>query len=125
MWESVEAKGECQIPWGWLCVCTRVCGVFVTRGSLWRPEESVRSPEVGFPGSCELSRGCWELNSRPVEEQQVLFTMGSSLQLQEWLSLENTIPRRFLHHTVCIESLSYLLFWTKLKSSHFQVAGRG
>jgi hypothetical protein len=40
----------------------------------------------GSPGTGVLgSYGCWELNSNPLEEEQVLLTAEPSLQLQEFL----------------------------------------
>ena len=38
-------------------------------------------PGTGVTNSCELSCGCWELNLGPLEEQSVLLTAESSLQL--------------------------------------------
>lgn len=31
----------------------------------WGPEEGVGSPETGVKDSCEMPRGCWELNLSP------------------------------------------------------------
>jgi len=39
------------------------------------PEESIRF----FIDGCEPPRGCWKLNSGPLEEQSVLLTMEPSL----------------------------------------------
>ena len=36
--------------------------------------------ELEFTDSCELPRGCWELNLGPLEEQSVLLTPEPSLQ---------------------------------------------
>jgi hypothetical protein len=40
------------------------------------PEEGIRSHYNG----CEPQRGCWELNSEPLEEQSVLLTAEPSFQ---------------------------------------------
>lgn len=52
-----------------LKLCARVCvGVNVPECSQpWRPEQGVRLPEAGIALDC----GCWELNLRLLEEQQV------------------------------------------------------
>ena len=34
--------------------------------------EEHKTLETGVAGSCEMPRGRWELNQRPLEEQQVL-----------------------------------------------------
>ena len=39
-----------------------------------RPEDCIRYPGTGVTDDCELPCGCQELNSGPVEEQQVLLT---------------------------------------------------
>ena len=39
---------------------------------LQRPEEDIRSPGAGVVDGYEPSCGCWELNSGPLQEQQVL-----------------------------------------------------
>ena len=43
--------------------------------------ESVRSHGTRITDSCELPRGCWELNSSLLEEKPVLLTTEPSLQL--------------------------------------------
>ena len=42
----------------------------------YMPEEGIRSQLDG----CEPPRGCWELNSGPLEEQTVLLTTEPSFQ---------------------------------------------
>jgi hypothetical protein len=44
-------------------------------------EGSVGSHETTITGSCEPPHECWESNSGPLEEQQVLLNTESSLQL--------------------------------------------
>lgn len=44
---------------------------------LWSPEEGIRSLVTD---DCESSCGCWELNTRPLEEQPVLLITKSSPQ---------------------------------------------
>jgi hypothetical protein len=44
-----------------------------------RPEEDVRSP-MGVTDGYELLSGWWELNTGPLEEQNVLLTAEPSLQ---------------------------------------------
>jgi hypothetical protein len=34
---------------------------------------------------CEPPCGCWDLNSRPLEEQSVLLTIEPSLQLKKYI----------------------------------------
>jgi hypothetical protein len=41
--------------------------------------EGIEYPGTGLTDSCELSCGCWELNSGPPEEQPVLSTTKPSL----------------------------------------------
>lgn len=41
---------------------------------LRRPQEGIGSPGTVAAGGCELSRGCWELNLRPRQEQPVFST---------------------------------------------------
>jgi hypothetical protein len=60
-------------PWVPMC---RLCAWFP-----WRPEEGVGLPTTGVPDDYELRDGCWESNSGPLEEQSVLLTTESSLQL--------------------------------------------
>ena len=47
-----------------------------------KPEEDIGSLVAGVIGSCERPNvcGCWELNSGPLQEQQVLLTPELSLQ---------------------------------------------
>lgn len=47
-----------------------------------KAKENVGSPGAVVTGSCELPRGCWKLNSGPLEAQQELLTSESSLQPQ-------------------------------------------
>ena len=47
---------------------------------LWRLEETTVSPGTGVSGGCELPYGCWEPNSDPLLEQQLLLTTGPPLQ---------------------------------------------
>jgi hypothetical protein len=59
--------------------------------------ESYGTSGTGVTDSCVLSCGCWELNSGPLEEQPVLFTVKPSLQLQRFaLSMLSHIPCMFL-----------------------------
>ena len=48
--------------------------------SAW-PEEGTGPPGTRVTEGCELTYGCWEWNSGPLEEQPVLLTAESSLQL--------------------------------------------
>lgn len=43
-------------------------------------EEGVMVPETVITGSCEPLHQCWELNPRPLQEQQVLLIAEPSLQ---------------------------------------------
>lgn len=43
-------------------------------------KEGIRSPEIGVPCCCVLPFGCWELNPCPLEEQQMLLTIETSLK---------------------------------------------
>lgn len=45
---------------------------------LKRPEESITSPEI--TDGCELTHGCWKLNSSPLEDQPGILTVKPSLQ---------------------------------------------
>ena len=45
--------------------------------TLWLSSET---PEEGIRSHCEPLRGCWELNSGPLEEQSVHLTAEPSLQ---------------------------------------------
>lgn len=56
------------------CLCTKC--VQCPRS----PEESIVSPRTGVTGFCEQPKGCWELNSSPLEEQQVPLTTEPSRQ---------------------------------------------
>ena len=42
--------------------------------------EGVRCPRTGVKDSCGPPCGCWELNSNPLEEQQVPLTTEPALQ---------------------------------------------
>ena len=48
----------------------------------YMPSCQKRAPDTIING-CEPSRGCWELNSGPLEEQSVLSTSEPSLQPPE------------------------------------------
>lgn len=50
-------------------------------GSLRRPEERIGSLRGGVTDGRELPCGCWEQNSAPLQEPQVLLTAEASLQL--------------------------------------------
>jgi hypothetical protein len=52
-----------------------VCGYTVT---VFR--HTRRGHQIPLTDGCELPCGCWELNSRPLEEQPVFLTAKSSLQ---------------------------------------------
>ena len=57
------------------CVCVCVCmGVKYPE---W-PEKDVRSPGAGVICGGKLSYGFWDLNSGPLEKQQVLLTTAPS-----------------------------------------------
>lgn len=49
---------------------------------LWGPEEGTRWSGTDFMDVCELLCGHWELNLRPLQEQQVLSTTVPFLQTQ-------------------------------------------
>ena len=49
---------------------------------VWRSEEGIRSPETGVTGGCEPPCRCWEPNSGPLQEQQMLLTAKPSFQTQ-------------------------------------------
>jgi hypothetical protein len=57
--------------------------------AVFRHQKRVSYP---IPDGCEPLCGCWELNSRPVEEQSVLLTAEPSLQPS------NTGLKIFLSH---------------------------
>jgi hypothetical protein len=52
---------------------------------LWRSEESIGPPGTDVKDGCELSCECLELNTGPIQEQQVLLTAESSLQPPNFL----------------------------------------
>ena len=61
-----------------------------------------RAPDLIIDG-CEPPCGCWELNSRPLEEQKVLLTAEPSLQppqviLKEGLASISTVILQTLKH---------------------------
>jgi hypothetical protein len=47
-----------------------------------KPEGDGESLGPGVTDGCKLLCGCWDLNPGPLEEQLILFTAESSLQLQ-------------------------------------------
>jgi hypothetical protein len=53
---------------------------------------SVRFPGTRITDSCELLRGCWELNLGPLEEQSVLLTAEPSLQPPNFYFLKRVAP---------------------------------
>jgi hypothetical protein len=53
--------------------------------SLWRSEDFIKSPGNGVANGREPPWVYWELNSGPLQEQQVLLTAEPSLQL--WVFL--------------------------------------
>lgn len=48
-------------------------------------------PWTGVIGSCELLRGCWELNAGPLQEQPVFLTAEPSLWPQCCYSINNEV----------------------------------
>lgn len=57
----------------------------------WRPEEVIGSPETGVMDGFKLSCECWEPNSAPLQEQQLLTTTEPSPQaLEQCLKRENS-----------------------------------
>jgi hypothetical protein len=48
--------------------------------SPWRPEKSIKSPELELTDGCELSCGCWEANLSPLEKQPALSVAEPSFQ---------------------------------------------
>lgn len=56
--------------------CTYICTQLVC---LVLPEVSPGSPGIGVRDGCEPLCGCWVLNLGPLQEQQVLVTIESSL----------------------------------------------
>lgn len=62
-----------------LCVqvsCSHICAPWCLK----QPEVSAVSSVAKVPASCEVSSGCWGLNSDPVEEQHVLLPTEPVLQ---------------------------------------------
>lgn len=55
--------------------------------SAHRGEKRGLDPQTGVRDSFTLMHGCWEPNPGPVQEQEVLLTMGLSLQPQRILFL--------------------------------------
>lgn len=55
-------------------VLSRCTFVYHNAWCLGRLEEDIRSPGTQVTDRCELLFHCWESNSGPQEEQQVLFT---------------------------------------------------
>jgi len=53
------------------CICVPVPHMCLVP---WRPEEGVTHSGTGVTDGSELSRGCWEWNLGPLEEQPVLTT---------------------------------------------------
>lgn len=50
-----------------------VCGFMHVYADVQRrPDKATGSPGRGDTGCCELPAECWELNSDPLQEQQVL-----------------------------------------------------
>lgn len=47
----------------------------------WRPEDDIRHPGTGFIDGCESPCGYWELNTGPLEKQQMLLTAEPSISL--------------------------------------------
>ncbi|ERE84501.1 E3 ubiquitin-protein ligase [Cricetulus griseus] len=81
-WYPSYQSGEQEFPDVQVYECFD-CIVSVQQLYAWYP----RKPEkgIGYFGngvidSCELPCGCWESNPGPLQEQQVLLTMGPSLQ---------------------------------------------
>lgn len=60
--------------------------------------ESVRSPGTRVTDNCEPPCDCWELNSGPQEEQQVLLTSALNLQLHDGILLfrETVLSRSYV-----------------------------
>jgi hypothetical protein len=42
--------------------------------------------DLGVTESCGLSRGCWDLNSEPLEEQSVFLTADSSFKPDPYIT---------------------------------------
>lgn len=55
------------------------------------PEKDIGSPETGITHVCELPHSCWELNTIPISEQQVLLTIKQSLQFPTLAISSNTV----------------------------------
>ena len=68
-------KGKFKIVYVLVFAC--MCVPCVDIWCLQRPEEDVRSPEVRV---CKATCKCGELNSGPLEEQEVLLTAEPSPQ---------------------------------------------
>jgi hypothetical protein len=54
--------------------------IICAHGTLRKPEDDVGSPGIGIRNSFKPLYGCWESNSGPLEERQVLLSAGKSLQ---------------------------------------------
>lgn len=60
-----------RMSWVWCSACMNVCAQMCVQ-CLRRPEEGRRGPGTGVADDCDPPGGCWELNSCPPEDQQVL-----------------------------------------------------
>jgi hypothetical protein len=65
-----------------VCVCVSLCVSVSVYGPLvCLVPEDAGFHEAGVIGSCELQCGCWELNSGPLQEQQVPLTTEATFRL--------------------------------------------
>lgn len=58
--------------------------MFVHDMYAWCPQKPEEGAGAGVADSCESPHGCWKWNLGSLEEQQVLLTDESSVQLLNW-----------------------------------------
>ena len=68
----------------YICMCVLAVCMYAYHFHVscpWRPEEGTRFYSIGLENGCKSPCGCLELNPEPLEEQPVLSTAQSALQL--------------------------------------------
>lgn len=69
------------------CMCSFACMCVCAQGI------SIRSPGTGLLASCELLRGCWELNLGPLQKQYMLLTnIRAIFPAQNFFFLRHGLP---------------------------------
>lgn len=83
-----------------------VAHIYRTRRSQERASELTDSELTELTGGCELSHGFWGWNLDPLEEQPVLLTAESSLQL--WVPpkspIHGSLVETFLNNNSCCQT---------------------